>query len=162
MSEKIIMATTMLAEKVKSGGLTIATAESLTGGGIATSLTAFAGSSQWFIGAIVTYNNEMKHRLLDIPNEILSVHGAVSREVVSLMTAAVLRLTGADMAVAVSGIAGPEGGTALNPVGTVWIAWQNKEQSARTRKYLFAGDRAAVREQTIEKAIIGLVYTHTT
>ncbi len=147
----------ILANKAISEHKTIATAESLTGGGIAAALTELSGSSEWFVGGIVTYNNTMKHKLLQVSAEILSTKGAVCAEVVTMMTAGVLKATDADLAVAVSGVAGPTGGTEENPVGSVWIAWQIKGQQAITEKFWFAGDRAEVRAQTVQQAVVGLI-----
>ncbi len=147
----------ILAEKAINQHKTIATAESLTGGGIASALTELSGSSAWFVGGIVTYNNTMKHKLLQVSSEVLAEKGAVCAEVVTMMTAGVLKATIADLAVAVSGIAGPTGGTEQNPVGTVWIAWQMKGQKAVTEKFYFSGDRHEVRGKTVEQAVVGLI-----
>lgn len=147
----------ILAERAISQHKTIATAESLTGGGIARALTELSGSSAWFVGGIVTYTNKMKHKLLQVSAEVLAEKGAVSEEVVAMMTAGVLKATETDVAVAVSGVAGPTGGTEYNPVGSVWIAWQMIDQKAITEKFWFAGDRAEVRMQTVQQAVKGLV-----
>ena len=103
-------------------GLTLATAESCTGGVIASKFTAIAGASVYFQGGVVAYSNELKIKALGVSREDILLHGAVSREVVEQMAQGVRELTGADYAIATSGIAGPTGGTAEKPVGTVWFA----------------------------------------
>ena len=131
-------------------------AESCTGGGIASAITSVAGSSEWFGGSFVTYSNSHKHQMLGVSTAILETYGAVSREVVAAMARGALNAAGADVAVAVSGIAGPAGGSAEKPVGTVWIAWV-ADQEERSQCFAFDGDRAAVREQTVVAALEGLI-----
>lgn len=114
--------TSSVGELLKARGLTLATAESCTGGLIAHLVTQVAGSSEYFLGSVVSYSNEVKTRALKVPPEIIAQHGAVSRETASSMLKGVLELTGADVGIAVTGIAGPSGGSAEKPVGTVWIA----------------------------------------
>ncbi len=136
----------------------MATAESCTGGWIAQSLTALSGSSSWFDCGFVTYSNAAKQRLLGVPAELLipGGPGAVSKETVLAMTRGAITHSQATAAVAVSGIAGPDGGSAEKPVGTVWIAWQVDDQ-ADARCFQFDGDREAVRLATVEAALSGLV-----
>jgi nicotinamide-nucleotide amidase len=133
------------------------TAESCTGGGIGAVLTEIPGSSAWFEGGIISYSNALKTGLLGVSPAVLDHHGAVSAEVVAAMTRGALACSTADMAVAVSGVAGPGGGSADKPVGTVWIGWQHRGQPAITRRYQFDGDRQAVRQATIQAAIAGLI-----
>lgn len=107
---------------LRSRKLTMGTAESCTGGRIANMITLVAGSSDYFVGGVVSYSNEVKHNVLGVSKESLRLHGAVSREVVEQMALGAVRVLGSDCAVATSGIAGPGGGTPEKPVGTVWIA----------------------------------------
>ncbi|GJM14057.1 MAG: competence damage-inducible protein A [Pseudohongiella sp.] len=145
-----------LADKLLAKKLLMATAESCTGGWISQSLTALAGSSSWFDSGFVTYSNEAKQRLLDVPVELFTEQGpgAVSEAVVLAMTAGAIRNSRADLAVAVSGIAGPDGGSEEKPVGTVWIAWQWEDNSL-ARCFHFSGDREAVRQATVVAALDG-------
>ena len=124
-------------------------AESCTGGGIAESITSVAGSSQWFEYGYITYSNKAKIKLLGVEQQTLDNYGAVSEQVVEQMAGGALKSSDADYAIAVSGIAGPDGGTAEKPVGTVWICWITPEIT-RVEKYQLQGDRQAVREQVIK------------
>lgn len=113
---------TRVVHKLRDKGLTMATAESCTGGIVASALTSVAGCSQVFNGAVVAYSNEVKASVLGVPQSILDVHGAVSEPVVAAMARGVCRITNSNCAVATSGVAGPGGGTPEKPVGTVWVA----------------------------------------
>ncbi|WP_461209731.1 CinA family protein [Desulfocurvus sp. DL9XJH121] len=144
-----------LGRSLAARGLWLGTAESCTGGLIAASLTDVAGSSGWFRGAVVAYANEVKQGLLDVPPGDLAAHGAVSEPVVLAMARGACAALGVDCAVAVSGVAGPGGGTPDKPVGTVWIAWKAPGRTW-ARRFSFAGDRAAVRRATVEAAVRGL------
>jgi nicotinamide-nucleotide amidase len=142
-------------ELLKERGRTIATAESCTGGLLGAMLTEVPGSSQVYRGGWVTYSNEMKARELDVPAALLEQHGAVSEPVAQAMACGALGRSGADLAVSITGIAGPDGGTADKPVGTVWIALAAKESGQVTccaKRYLFGGDRAAIRDRTAKTA----------
>ena len=121
-------------------GKTVGTAESCTGGHIAHRITSVAGSSAWFRGSIVAYSNQIKEKLLHVPQPILEEHGAVSRQVVEAMATNALDVLGTDFSIAVSGIAGPGGGTAEKPVGTVWIAVASKN-AVKSRKFQFGDSR---------------------
>jgi len=145
-----------LADKLLSKKLLFSTAESCTGGWISQSLTALAGSSNWFDTGFITYSNQAKQRLLEVPESILDYGGpgAVSEETVLAMTAGAIKNSRANVAVAVSGIAGPDGGSEDKPVGTVWIAWQREEKSL-ARCFHFSGDREAVRLATVVAALEG-------
>lgn len=147
-----------VAEKLLAKKLILSTAESCTGGWIAQSLTDLAGSSAWFDTGFVTYSNEAKQRLLDVPAEIFSFAGpgAVSEETVLAMTQGAIENSRANVAVAVSGVAGPDGGSEEKPVGTVWIAWQ-WESKAGAQCFQFAGDRRAVRLATVEAGLAGVL-----
>ncbi|MEA2119860.1 CinA family protein [Halovibrio sp. HP20-50] len=137
-------------------GVEVTAAESCTGGGIASAITAVAGSSGYFTTGYVTYANAAKTRLLGVPEATLAEHGAVSEAVVNAMVTGACRESGADMGVAVSGVAGPDGGSDDKPVGTVWLAWGNAE-SQRAECFHFSGDRQAVREKAVQEALVGLV-----
>ncbi|MDR5899185.1 CinA family protein [Halomonas vilamensis] len=134
----------------------VSAAESCTGGGIASAITAVPGSSAYFSTGYVTYSNAAKTRLLGVPKETLESQGAVSEAVVNAMVAGACRESGADLAVAVSGVAGPDGGSDEKPVGTVWLAWGNV--NAQQAECLhFPGDRQAVREQAVRQGIARLI-----
>ncbi|MDQ2075414.1 CinA family protein [Marinimicrobium sp. ABcell2] len=134
-------------------GWRLSTAESCTGGGIAAAVTDIAGSSAWFDYGLVTYANNAKRQLLGVDPDVLEAEGAVSEAVALQMVDGALRVSGADLAVAVTGIAGPGGGTAEKPVGTVWLGWGLATGWRRTHCYHFAGDRAEVRRQSIVAAL---------
>lgn len=141
-------------------GARVATAESCTGGWIAKVLTDIAGSSAWFERGWVTYSNAAKQQDLGVSEALLVRHGAVSEAVVLAMALGALERSGADFAVAVSGVAGPAGGTPVKPVGTVWTAWAWRTQAgvgARAECSLFPGDREAIRRQTVVFALEGLL-----
>ncbi len=145
-------------ERLLARKLLFTAAESCTGGWVAEAVTAVAGSSAWFDCGFVTYSNEAKQRLLDVPASLLEYGGpgAVSEETVLAMTAGAIANSRARVAVAVSGIAGPDGGSAEKPVGTVWIAWQ-WERRKLAREFRFSGDRTAVREAAVLAALEGLL-----
>jgi len=138
-------------------GVMVATAESCTGGGVGEAITRVAGSSEWFERGFVTYTNRAKEEMLGVAHGTLAAHGAVSEEVASEMAAGALGRSLADVAVAITGIAGPGGGSAEKPVGLVWFAWAHRGGPAQCRRFLFRGDRAAVREQSVAVALQGLV-----
>ncbi len=152
----ISRAVSELGECLRAYDNTMATAESCTGGLLASTLTDTPGSSEWFSGSVVAYANEVKQNLLGVDAAILEKHGAVSEPVVLAMAQGVLKAVGADISVAISGIAGPTGGTPDKPVGTVWMAWAWPEGS-RAKLYNFAGDRATVKGQAVMAAINGLL-----
>jgi nicotinamide-nucleotide amidase len=141
--------------------LVLVTAESCTGGWIAKALTDLSGSSAWFDGGVVSYSNAAKESLLGVRRETLDRHGAVSRETVLEMVSGVLDRFGAGVAVAVTGIAGPTGGTPEKPVGTVWIGWKRRGGDARAKLFHFPGDREAIRRQTVAAALVGVRETLT-
>ncbi|CAB0149874.1 Nicotinamide-nucleotide amidohydrolase PncC [Pseudidiomarina piscicola] len=130
----------------------IATAESCTAGGIGYALSSVAGSSRWFEGGLITYSNALKRDLLGVSESVLDHYGAVSAETAEAMATGAQRATGADLAIAVTGIAGPDGGSVEKPVGLVWfgLAWPD---GCRSWSKQFAGDRAAVRDATITEAL---------
>ncbi len=147
----------LLGERLLAKGWHLATAESCTGGGIAAAITAIAGSSSWFEYGIVSYANSAKEKLLQVSSQTLLEHGAVSQAVVEEMIAGVLELSGADIAVAVSGVAGPTGGTAEKPVGTVWFAWGLASGEIYSECFHFVGDRTAVQSQAVVQGLTGLL-----
>ena len=134
----------------------VTTAESCTGGWIAQAITAIAGSSAWFGSGFITYSNRAKIQQLGVNERLLKENGTVCRAVVAAMASGAIAQSGADIAVAVSGIAGPDGGSEQKPVGTVWIAWADAEGKHFSRQYHFSGDREAVRKQAVIAALKGL------
>lgn len=149
-----------LAELLLARGGRLVTAESCTGGLIAAACTELAGSSAWFDRGFVTYSNEAKSDQLGVPDELIVQHGAVSREVACAMALGALRHSLADIAVAVTGVAGPTGGSVEKPVGTVWLAWAERcgdaVPSVHAERAFFPGDRAEVRAATVARALAGL------
>ncbi|WP_282039671.1 CinA family protein [Halomonas alimentaria] len=137
-------------------GVTITCAESCTGGGVASAITSVAGSSDYFETGYVTYSNAAKTRLLGVEEALLDAHGAVSPEVVEAMVRSACRDSGGDLGVAISGVAGPGGGSADKPVGTVWLAWGDAEH-AESECHRYPGDRRAVREQAVREALVGMI-----
>lgn len=148
-----------LAELMVAHDFLLATAESCTGGGIGYELTAIAGSSHWFDRGFITYSNEAKQESLGVSSQILEQFGAVSEECAAAMAEGALEHSRADIAVSVTGIAGPGGGSSDKPVGTVCFAWSLRKQAPRTARVVFEGDRQSVRKQTILMALQGLLDT---
>lgn len=152
-----------LASLFLARGQLLATAESCTGGLIAASCTEVAGSSAWFERGFVTYSNEAKTELLGVPAALIAQHGAVSEEVAKAMVVGALARSHADIAVAVTGVAGPSGGSDAKPVGTVWLAWAEHDRNdpdgavaVHAQKMWFPGDRQAVRAATVAHALAGV------
>ena len=137
---------------LKARGLTCATAESCTGGGVGSAITAVAGSSEVFLGGIISYANEVKRDVLGVAADALEKFGAVSSQVAEQMADGARRLTKADLAVSLTGIAGPSGGSAEKPVGLVWFGLSTPS-GTRTEKAIFRGDRAKVRAQAVTHAL---------
>ena len=133
-------------------GKTLVTAESLTGGGIGGALTSVSGSSAVYKGGIISYTNEVKHRILGVPQNILDQHGAVSEPVARAMAEGVRKLLEADVAVSVTGLAGPGGDEYGNPVGTVFVGYSDVHLT-EVKCFLFSGDRESIRKQTAEEAL---------
>ena len=133
-------------------GKTLATAESCTGGMIGAALTAVPGASNVYKGGIISYCNEIKHKLLHVPTEMLAQYGAVSEQVARAMASGAKTVLGADIAVSVTGLAGPAGDEFGNSVGTMYIGYAD-ENHCIARHYLFAGDREAVRQQAVDAAL---------
>ncbi|OAD83410.1 damage-inducible protein CinA [Comamonas thiooxydans] len=137
-----------LAARLTEKGWMLATAESCTGGMIAAACTDLAGSSQWFERGFVTYSNEAKTEMLGVPAELIAKHGAVSEEVVRAMAEGAIRHSRAQVSIAVTGIAGPSGGSAEKPVGTVWVGWCTGSQTTSLCLSLH-GDRESIRRTTL-------------
>ncbi len=146
-----------IAERLLPGGQWLAVAESCTGGLLAKTLTDLAGSSGWFDRGYVTYSNRAKQALLGVPDALLLEYGAVSEACVREMSAGVLRSGAADWTLAITGIAGPGGGSADKPVGTVWIACARRDGEVSARVFRFEGDRASIRQQSVRTALDILV-----
>ena len=146
----------LVANLMLKNKITLATAESCTGGLVAAACTDLPGSSQWFERGFVTYSNAAKTELLGVDAALIERDGAVSESVAMAMVQGAIKHRRAEVAVAVTGIAGPDGGSAKKPVGTVWIAWSVLGKTT-AKCHHFAGDRAAVREQTVLLALQGLL-----
>ena len=142
---------------LKKRDLMLATAESCTGGWAAQIITSVAGSSEWFERGFVAYTNIAKRELLDVKTTILSRYGAVSEQAARAMAEGALARSHAQVTLAITGIAGPSGGTTEKPVGTVCFAWAGKKRDTTSRKHIFAGDRDAVRRQSVATALQGLL-----
>lgn len=138
-------------------GMSMATAESCTGGWIAQKVTAVSGSSAWFECGFVTYSNKAKQTMLGVDVAVIDAYGAVSEQVVMQMAEGALQKSEASIAVAVSGVAGPAGGSAEKPVGTVWLAWAVNGKPTVTLLNRFDGGREEVRHQSVQKALEGVL-----
>ena len=152
MKQKSTVDIAKLAKKLLQSGLQLTTAESCTGGMIAAACTDLAGSSQWFERGFVTYSNEAKTELLGVPAEMIDAQGAVSEPVVRAMALGAVQRSRAQVAVAVTGVAGPSGGSLAKPIGTVWFGWV-VNGACVSECLCFPGDRAAVRTATLEHAL---------
>lgn len=137
---------------LRARGLTCATAESCTGGGVGSAITSVPGSSAVFSGGVISYSNEVKNRVLGVSQETLNTVGAVSSETAIQMARGARELTRADIAVSITGIAGPDGGSEEKPVGLVWFGIAS-EAGERAEKAIFRGDRARIREQAVIHAL---------
>ena len=146
-----------LGRSCRRRGVYVATAESCTGGGAAEAITRISGSSGWFERGFVTYTNAAKKELLGVSQRTLSRHGAVSEPVAREMAAGALRHSGARVSVAITGVAGPTGGSRAKPVGLVWFAWGVRGGAVQARVFRFRGDRAAIRRQSVGVALQGLI-----
>lgn len=156
-SESILTLASQLGELLEARDLKITTAESCTGGGISEAITAISGSSAWFEYGFVTYANSAKQALLGVTSKSLESYGAVSEQVVVEMAQGALEKSGADIAIAVSGIAGPGGGSEEKPVGTVWLAWAQKGKGVSASRFLFPGDRLQVRSRAVAEGMLGAI-----
>jgi 2'-5' RNA ligase len=146
-----------LGEQLKKNHVQLSVAESCTGGSLAAALTAISGSSHWFDRGFVTYSNQAKKELLGVTEQTLHTDGAVSEATVRAMAEGAIFQSDAHLSVAISGIAGPDGGTHTKPVGTVWIAFSGLRQPTKAICYTFKGDRAKIRETAVLEALKGLI-----
>jgi len=144
-------------QSCKRRGVMVATAESCTGGGVAEAITRISGSSAWFDRAFVTYTNTAKREMLGVSGTTLDAHGAVSKQVASEMAQGALAFSHADVSVAITGVAGPTGGTKAKPVGLVFIAWGVRGGAIQVREFRFEGGREAVRRNSILFSLQGLI-----
>lgn len=142
-----------VADKLKASGLKIVTAESCTGGGLCYWLTSVPGSSDWVDRGFVTYSNHAKMQMLGVPSLTLDTHGAVSKETACAMAEGALQHSESHLAISITGIAGPDGGSDQKPVGTVWIGWAGEQLTTDAELHTFAGDRQAIRLQSIMAAL---------
>ncbi len=142
---------------LKSRGLSAATAESCTGGWVAMAITGVAGSSEWFDRGFVTYSNAAKQEQISVPAATIDAYGAVSAETATAMAQGALRHSRAAIAVAITGVAGPTGGSEQKPVGTVWFGFAARDDRHLARHRRFSGDRTAVRAQAVRYALEGLL-----
>ncbi|GIZ51965.1 CinA family protein [Noviherbaspirillum aridicola] len=156
MNSDIIDLAAAAGRALRDKGWMLATAESCTGGGIAQAVTEIAGSSEWFDRGFVTYSNQSKSELLDVPAALIERFGAVSEEVAQAMAAGALARSGARAGMSTTGIAGPGGAVPGKPVGTVCFGWALGDRTW-TERHVFAGDRRAVREQSVAHALRGLL-----
>jgi len=151
------MLAAQVGESLKSHGFMLATAESCTGGGVAQAVTEISGSSAWFERGFVTYSNIAKVEMLGVSEETLCIHGAVSEATARQMAEGALRSSHAHVALAVTGIAGPTGGTPDKPVGTVWFAWSLRNGATHVRLHHLSGNRSEIRAQSVRIALQGVL-----
>ncbi len=144
-------------QRLKRNGLMLATVESCTGGWVAQAFTSVPGSSEWFERGFVTYSNISKRELVGVTTATLSHFGAVSEQTARAMAEGALKNSHAQVALGITGIAGPTGGTPEKPVGTVWFAWAGMNRPTLSRRHLLSGDRQAVRRQAVAIALQGLL-----
>jgi nicotinamide-nucleotide amidase len=157
MSDTLTTLATLLGTRLKEKGLTLATAESCTGGWVAQAITSVSGSSDWFDRGFVTYSNDAKREMLGVRGDTLERHGAVSEETAREMAAGALAASRAQVALAITGVAGPTGGTPQKPVGMVCFAWTRRGGSVESATKYFDGDREAVRRQSVVFALQGVL-----
>ncbi len=157
MSDALTALAALVGTRLKSRGFLLATAESCTGGGVAYAVTAVAGSSAWFDRGFVTYSNDAKREMLGVPNGILAQFGAVSEETAREMAAGAIERSQAHVALSVTGVAGPAGGTAAKPVGMVCFGWARRDGDVGTAVRHLEGDRDSVRRQSVMIALAGVI-----
>jgi len=156
MDQKLFNLVERVGGELVAKGWRCVTAESCTGGLVAGALTEVPGSSDWFERGFVTYSNEAKIELLGVPAELIADHGAVSEQVVAAMAKGALQRSHGDIAVAVSGVAGPSGGTKDKPVGLVWFAWATRGSDIKVQSKVFHYNRAGVRREAVVIALQGI------
>jgi nicotinamide-nucleotide amidase len=155
--EGLYLLAEQLGRRLSAAGARLALAESCTGGWICECVTEVPGCSAWFDRGYVTYSNAAKVEMLGVGNDLLEQHGAVSQNCVEAMVAGALNRSLANYAVAVSGIAGPDGATPGKPVGTVWLAWEKRSESCSSRLFHFTGTRKSIRQHAVREALLGLL-----
>ena len=156
MEETLRLLALRLGEALSARGWLLGCAESCTGGLLSSVLTDAPGASAWFAGAVVAYANGIKRDVLGVSQAVLDAKGAVSRESVLAMTRGARGVLRVDAAIAISGVAGPSGGTPQKPVGTVWMAWESPE-TVEVKRFTFAGDRLAIKRQSVREAMAGVL-----
>ena len=156
-SDTLSTLATLVGGRLKANGLKLATAESCTGGWVAQAVTSIPGSSEWFDRGFVTYSNDAKREMLGVRAETLAANGAVSEHTAREMAAGALDRSGAGAAVAVTGVAGPTGGSPDKPAGTVCFAWALRGGAVESETRRFAGDREAIRRQSVIRSLQGLL-----
>ncbi len=156
MDTELVTLADHLGHDLKQAGRSVATAESCTGGWLGAVLTSIPGSSLWYERGFVSYSNMAKREMLGVKTETLTRHGAVSEPTARAMAEGALAHSHADLTVAITGIAGPAGGTPEKPVGTVCFAWAARKQPTQSRTQRFSGDREAVRRQAVKAALEGM------
>jgi len=156
-SDSLMALAVLVGGRLKAAGQLLVTAESCTGGWVAQSVTAVAGSSEWFERGFVSYSNASKEELLGVRRETLERHGAVSEEAAREMALGALAASRGTLALAITGVAGPSGGTPAKPVGMVCFAWASKDGAVRSETRRFTGDREQVRRQSVMRALQGVV-----
>jgi nicotinamide-nucleotide amidase len=157
LDEQLTVLAEELGNELHAHAWRMACAESCTGGWLAKVITDISGSSQWFERGFVTYSNASKVDMLGVSEAILQLHGAVSLATATAMANGALHYSQADISVAITGIAGPGGGTLDKPVGTVWFAWARRDGKLDTVQQLFTGDRNSIRQQAVQTALAGLL-----
>ena len=148
---------TLVGARLKAKGLKLATAESCTGGWVAQAVTSISGSSEWFDRGFVTYSNDSKREMLGVRAETLAAHGAVSESIAREMAVGALDCSGAGVALSVTGVAGPTGGSPEKPVGMVCFAWALRGGAVESETRRFGGDREAIRRQSVVRSLQGLL-----
>jgi nicotinamide-nucleotide amidase len=155
--DDIIDLATRAGRALQAKGLLLVTAESCTGGGVAQAVTEIAGSSEWFEGGFITYSNASKTEMLNVSAAEIAQHGTVSEEIAAAMAEGALANSNAHVALSTTGIAGPGGAVPGKPVGTVCFGWAREGRPTHTERLVFAGDRQAVRQQTVVHALKGML-----
>ena len=154
---KLQISAEILGFELKKRNFLLATAESCTGGGISYWITSIPGSSAWYDRGFITYSNAAKINMLNVSKNTLQQFGSVSEQTVCEMAEGALHNSDATISIAVTGIAGPDGGTSTKPVGTVWLAFASKKQKTQTFMHIFSGNRQTIREKTIETALNNVI-----
>jgi len=156
-SDTLFMLATRVGARLKAKGLMLASAESCTGGWVAQAVTAISGSSEWFDRGFITYSNQAKREMLGVRAETLDAYGAVSEPTAREMASGALAHSGAGLSVAVTGVAGPSGGSAEKPVGTVCFAWASRDGAVESEIHRFEGDRESIRRQSVIHSLQGVI-----